>query len=121
MVQAFRSKDFYRVRLGVGRPPGRQDPADYVLELFEYQAPAGSTPDRIEPCDVGTAHLCLVVDDLRRNDGFGLTTLQERASILGADLDVVSRPGRGTRVQLNWPLPPDLVARSEQPAELAAS
>ena len=34
MVQAFGSKDFYRVRLGVGRPPGRQDPADYVLELF---------------------------------------------------------------------------------------
>jgi PTH1 family peptidyl-tRNA hydrolase len=34
MVGAFRSRDFYRVRLGVGRPPGRQDPADYVLELF---------------------------------------------------------------------------------------
>ncbi len=24
--------DFRRVRVGVGRPPGRQDPADYVLE-----------------------------------------------------------------------------------------
>lgn len=23
--------DFYRIRFGVGRPPGRQDPADYVL------------------------------------------------------------------------------------------
>lgn len=23
--------DFYRVRAGIGRPPGRQDPADYVL------------------------------------------------------------------------------------------
>ena len=34
MVGAFRSRDFYRVRLGVGRPPGRQNPADYVLELF---------------------------------------------------------------------------------------
>src|SRR5438067_9615313 len=34
MVQAFRSPDFYRVRLGVGRPPGRQDPADYVLQPF---------------------------------------------------------------------------------------
>ena len=29
---ALRSEDFHRVRLGVGRPPGRQDPADYVLQ-----------------------------------------------------------------------------------------
>src|SRR5207248_11296121 len=34
MVSAFRSPDFYRVRLGVGRPPARQDPADYVLQPF---------------------------------------------------------------------------------------
>ncbi len=26
--------DFYRVRVGVGRPPGRQEPADYVLSDF---------------------------------------------------------------------------------------
>ena len=26
--------DFYRVRFGVGRPPGRQDPADFVLSDF---------------------------------------------------------------------------------------
>jgi PTH1 family peptidyl-tRNA hydrolase len=31
---ALRSPEFYRMRLGVGRPPGRQDPADYVLEPF---------------------------------------------------------------------------------------
>ncbi len=29
--------DFYRVRVGVGRPPGRQDPADFLLSNF----PAG--------------------------------------------------------------------------------
>jgi PTH1 family peptidyl-tRNA hydrolase len=28
------SKDYLRVRLGIGRPPGRQDPADYVLKRF---------------------------------------------------------------------------------------
>lgn len=28
------SRDYLRVRIGVGRPPGRQDPADYVLEDF---------------------------------------------------------------------------------------
>ena len=26
--------DFFRVRLGIGRPPGRQDPAEYVLRDF---------------------------------------------------------------------------------------
>lgn len=26
------SGDWYRVRVGIGRPPGRQDPADYVLK-----------------------------------------------------------------------------------------
>ncbi|MGC5582969.1 aminoacyl-tRNA hydrolase [Ornithinimicrobium sp. W1665] len=28
------SRDYLRVRLGIGRPPGRQDPADYVLSDF---------------------------------------------------------------------------------------
>jgi peptidyl-tRNA hydrolase, PTH1 family len=34
LEQALRSSDFVRVRIGVGRPPGRQDPADYVLRNF---------------------------------------------------------------------------------------
>ena len=28
------SKEYARVRFGIGRPPGRQDPADYVLREF---------------------------------------------------------------------------------------
>lgn len=32
--QVMGSKDYLRVRLGVGRPPGRQDPADFVLKPF---------------------------------------------------------------------------------------
>jgi PTH1 family peptidyl-tRNA hydrolase len=28
------SGEFYRVRIGIGRPPGRQDPADWVLRDF---------------------------------------------------------------------------------------
>ncbi len=31
---AMDSGDFLRVRLGIGRPPGRQDPADFVLRPF---------------------------------------------------------------------------------------
>jgi PTH1 family peptidyl-tRNA hydrolase len=34
LQQALRTPEFLRVRLGVGRPPGRQEPADYVLESF---------------------------------------------------------------------------------------
>ena len=32
LQQGFGTQDFYRVRVGIGRPPGRQDPADFVLE-----------------------------------------------------------------------------------------
>src|ERR1700712_744747 len=28
------TKEYLRVRVGIGRPPGRQDPADYVLKDF---------------------------------------------------------------------------------------
>jgi len=31
LSSALRTPDFYRVRAGVGRPPGRRDPSDYVL------------------------------------------------------------------------------------------
>jgi peptidyl-tRNA hydrolase, PTH1 family len=30
--------EFFRVRIGVGRPPGRQDPADYLLSNFPANA-----------------------------------------------------------------------------------
>lgn len=29
--QVIGTKDYHRLRIGIGRPPGRQDPADYVL------------------------------------------------------------------------------------------
>jgi PTH1 family peptidyl-tRNA hydrolase len=34
LVDGFRTPDFFRVRMGIGRPPGRQDPVDFVLEPF---------------------------------------------------------------------------------------
>jgi len=34
VASALSSKDFHRVRIGIGRPPGRKDPAAYVLENF---------------------------------------------------------------------------------------
>jgi peptidyl-tRNA hydrolase, PTH1 family len=34
MTASLGSRDYVRVRFGIGRPPGRQDPADYVLSDF---------------------------------------------------------------------------------------
>lgn len=34
VANALVTKDFQRVRIGIGRPPGRKDPAAFVLELF---------------------------------------------------------------------------------------
>lgn len=48
LVAALRTPDFYRVRIGIGRPPGRQDPADFVLE---------PVPKRLE------AEIAMLVDD----------------------------------------------------------
>ena len=48
LVAGFRSPEFFRLRMGIGRPPGRQDPVDFVLEPF---------PKRME------ADVALFVDD----------------------------------------------------------
>jgi PTH1 family peptidyl-tRNA hydrolase len=34
IIKALSTPQFVRVRVGIGRPPGRQDPADYVLRDF---------------------------------------------------------------------------------------
>src|ERR1700689_4931166 len=34
ITSALRTRDYYRLRVGIGRPPGRMDPADYVLHDF---------------------------------------------------------------------------------------
>lgn len=36
-AKALGAPDFLRVRVGIGRPPGRQDPADFVLAPFSKQ------------------------------------------------------------------------------------
>lgn len=39
------------------------------------------------------------------HEGLGLGIMRERARSIGARLEVVSRPGRGTRLHLNWQAP----------------
>lgn len=34
LMTSWRSKDFFRIRVGIGRPPEGRDPVDYVLERF---------------------------------------------------------------------------------------
>ena len=61
LAQALGSKDFYRVRIGVGRPPGRQDPADYVLQRVATSAWDGFAVDIARAAD---AVECLVTEGL---------------------------------------------------------
>ena len=67
------------VRMAHLRVPG----ADHVLELFEYLAPVGDPVPRVEPKNVGCAHLCLVTDDL--------PAIYERLRAAGID-DFISAP-----------------------------
>jgi len=34
IIERLAASGFSRLRIGIGRPPGRMDPADYVLEDF---------------------------------------------------------------------------------------
>jgi peptidyl-tRNA hydrolase, PTH1 family len=61
------SGDYIRVRIGIGRPPGRQDPASYVLKKF-------GTKDR-EEVDVAVERACDAILDVV--DG-GLEAAQNR-------------------------------------------
>ncbi len=46
--QSIGTKDYLRVRLGIGRPPGRQDPADFVLKDFSKAERADVLPFLID-------------------------------------------------------------------------
>ncbi len=60
---SFGTGDFYRVRAGIGRPPGRQDVADFVLSTY-------STVERkelpLQVDDAADAVECLVTEGLER-------------------------------------------------------
>jgi len=55
------TRDYLRVRVGIGRPPGRMDPADYVLHVFSG-AERSELPLLI--ADAADAALCLVSQGL---------------------------------------------------------
>ena len=59
--------DFYRVRVGIGRPPGRQDVADFVLSNYS------SAERKVVPFQVDTA-----ADAVESLVGEGLEKTQQR-------------------------------------------
>jgi peptidyl-tRNA hydrolase, PTH1 family len=67
ITSALGSKDYVRVRLGIGRPPGRQDPADYVLREF------GAAERRDLPVDIDRAADAV---ELVLSDGLEATQLR---------------------------------------------
>jgi catechol 2,3-dioxygenase-like lactoylglutathione lyase family enzyme len=62
----------------------RAPESGHIIELFEYLAPASERPagPRLEPCNVGTAHMCFVVRDLE--------AIYER--LVGAGVEFFSGP-----------------------------
>jgi PTH1 family peptidyl-tRNA hydrolase len=56
ITQALGTRDFYRVRFGIGRPPGRMDPAVFVLRDFST-AERKDLPFLIDRCADATEAL----------------------------------------------------------------
>lgn len=68
VAKALGTPEFTRVRVGIGRPPGRQDPADWVLDPF------GATERKTLPILIADAAdaVQLIIED-------GLTAAQQKA------------------------------------------
>ena len=60
-IEQLGTRDFARLRLGIGRPPGRMDPSDYVLQDFsrEDMKELSAILDR-----AADAALCFVIEGL---------------------------------------------------------
>ncbi|MCD6638710.1 MAG: aminoacyl-tRNA hydrolase [Nocardioides sp.] len=63
MRSSFGTGDFYRIRAGIGRPPGRQDVADFVLS--NYSA-AERKELEFQVIDAADAVECLVAEGLEK-------------------------------------------------------
>lgn len=72
LERALRSRDFHRVRIGIGRPPGRQDPADFVLA----PVPARDLEDLIALADHAADAVRAVIRD-------GVAAAQDRFNNTG--------------------------------------
>jgi PTH1 family peptidyl-tRNA hydrolase len=51
IAQHLGTQEFHRAKVGIGRPPGRMDPAAYVLQDFSAQEEEIFAPLREKVCD----------------------------------------------------------------------
>jgi signal transduction histidine kinase len=121
MVEQLNSDPATRIafrRDGVPRPLP-PDVADHLLRMGQEALTnalrhAQANAISMELSFAGEELRLCVTDDGRgfvmepppRKGGFGLTGMQERSSLIGAQLSVDSQPGSGTRVELTWRFPP---------------
>ena len=61
LTRALGTPEFHRVRIGIGRPPGRQDPADFVLQPLGSK---GAEELEITIRRAADAVVCLIEDGL---------------------------------------------------------
>jgi signal transduction histidine kinase len=103
-------------------PPGRL-PGELETTIFRIVQEALTNVARHSGCRA--AHVMMTVEDRQvvvevadrgsgfdpatiraRRDSLGLVGLSERAKLAGGSLEIISRPGRGTRVHAAFPQPP---------------
>jgi PTH1 family peptidyl-tRNA hydrolase len=52
VAKSLGSREFWRLKIGVGRPPGRMDPADFVLRRFTKKEQSDVESLVVEAADV---------------------------------------------------------------------
>ncbi len=87
---------------------------DGALRLVVSDTGAGLTPAEQSRLFQPYATLDNAAPVPEGSTGLGLLTSRRLADLLGGQLDLHSSPGRGTRVSLTLPLPPDAPVRSGQ-------
>lgn len=85
------------------------------LSLLVVDAGKGFAADEEEDIDAG------IDEDAEEHEHFGILGMKERASIIGAELSVVSVPNRGTRVHLRLPWKEPSKTEKVKPGNAAAT
>ncbi|MCL2403379.1 MAG: aminoacyl-tRNA hydrolase [Coriobacteriia bacterium] len=56
-IDSLGTRDYQRIRVGVGRPPGKMDAADYVLQALRPQAYEDLVESAFQAAEMAKAHL----------------------------------------------------------------
>ena len=85
----------------LNRPPGRNGSAGCPPTCFK--AVARRIELTVEDDGVGfDAESRPNLDETHASKHYGLTGMHERASLIGADVNIDAQPGKGTRIQVIW-------------------